>query len=111
MKTTIFALVVLSFLGASSAFGQSAPVLSGTAAPVMMTEHPLHASEHAMATESSLLSNSGYSYAQGEQPLAEFGGSLKQETPLGDIARAFRKGRTATTIATPAPKPAKVTEN
>lgn len=43
-----------------------------------------------MALESSLLGSSTYSYAQGEQPLWEFG-TLKQEVPLGDVARAYRK--------------------
>jgi hypothetical protein len=31
-----------------------------------------------------------YSYAQGEQPLWEFG-TDRHDTPLGDVARAFRK--------------------
>jgi len=44
-----------------------------------------------MAAENSLLGTSAYSYAQGEQPVVEFG-SPKQETPLGDVARAYRKG-------------------
>ena len=109
MKIIIFALVFLSVLCATTAFAQTAPVLSGVPAPLQMAEHPQHASEHPMAQESSLLSSSSYNYAQGEQPLADFGGRLKQETPLGDIARAFRKGRTTT--AAPAPKPAKRTED
>jgi hypothetical protein len=91
MKTTI---VALCFLCASAAFAQNAPVLPNTPQPLQMSDHPQHASEHAMAQESSLLSCSAYSYAQGERPLSEFGGNLKQETPLGDIARAFRKDRT-----------------
>jgi hypothetical protein len=35
---------------------------------------------------------SAYTYAQGERPLWEFGSSDKREIPLGDIARAYRKG-------------------
>jgi hypothetical protein len=98
MKTTLFA---LCFLCATAAFAQNAPVLPNTPQPIQMNEHPQHASEHAMARESSLLSTSAYSYAQGERPLSEFGGTLKQETPLGDIARAFRRDRTT---AAKAPK-------
>jgi len=92
MKTTIIA---LCFLCASAAFAQNAPVLPNTPQPLQMADHPQHASEHAMAQESSLLGCSAYSYAQGERPLSDFGGTLKQETPLGDIARAFRKDHTS----------------
>ena len=89
MKTTI---IVLCFLCATAAFAQSAPILSNTPSPVVMFEHPLRAAEHAMAQETSLLSSnlSPYSYATGEVPLAELG-SLPYETPLGDVARAYRK--------------------
>jgi hypothetical protein len=89
MKTTI---VVLCFLCATAAFAQSAPILSNTPAPVVMFEHPLRATEHPMAQETSLLSSglSPYTYATGEVPLAELG-SLPYETPLGDVARAYRK--------------------
>jgi hypothetical protein len=88
MKTTI---IVLCFLCATAAFAQNAPLLSGTAAPIQMMEHPSHASEHSMGQESSLLGTvSPYSFAKGEVPLAELG-SLPYETPLGDVARAYRK--------------------
>ena len=88
MKTTI---IVLCFLCATAAFAQNAPVLSGTAAPIQMAEHPWHASQHSMAPETSLLGTvSPYTYAKGEVPLSELG-SLPYETPLGDVARAYRK--------------------
>jgi hypothetical protein len=103
MKTTIFA---LCFLCATACFGQSASTTSSVPQPVQMADHPQHASQHALAQESSLLSTSSYTYAQGERPLWEFG-TPKQETPLGDIARANRKERAATTAA----KAAKVSEN
>ena len=90
MKTTIFAFCFLCFLGATAASGQSASVLSSYAQPVVLPEHPLHASEHAMGTETSLLGTSSYGYAKGEVPLAELG-TLPYETPLGDVARAYRK--------------------
>jgi hypothetical protein len=103
MKTTIF---VLCFLCASAAaFGQTAAVLSNTAQPVSMPDdRPLHASEHAMATESSLLSSGTISWAKGEVPLAELASPM-YHTPLGDIARAYRKEHEAM------PKAAKVMEN
>jgi hypothetical protein len=103
MKTT---LVVLCFLCATAAFAQTASVIPSTAQPMQMVDHTERASEHAMAPESSLLSVSSYTYARGEQPLSEFV-TFKQETPLGDIARAFRKEHAAATSA----KPAKVMEN
>jgi hypothetical protein len=88
MKTTI----VLCFLCATAAFAQSAPVLSNTSAPLVMSEHPQRAAEHPMAKETSLLSSiSPYTFAKGEVPLAELGSPLPYETPLGDVARAYRK--------------------
>lgn len=88
MKTAI---VVFCLLTATLAFGQvGQSAISATAQPVIMYEHPLHASQHALAEESNLLGTSAYSYAKGEQPLWEFGES-KYETPLGDVAREYRK--------------------
>jgi hypothetical protein len=95
MKTTIVALSFLCFLCATSAFGQTASVLSNNPQPMQMADHVQHASEHALAQESSLLSASTCTYAQGERPLSDFEQDLKPETPLGDIARAFRKERAA----------------
>lgn len=99
MKTTVAALCFLPLLCAPSAFAQNAPVLNGLPSPLQMADHTQHASEHAMGLESSLLGSSGYSYAQGEQPLTQFG-TLPQETPLGDIARAYRKEHATTAKAT-----------
>ncbi len=96
MKTMLCALCF--FCATAPAFSQSASVLSNTAQPIQIADHPQHASEHAMARESSLLSTSSYSYAQGEVPLAELG-SIQYETPLGDVARAFRKERAASTVS------------
>lgn len=101
MKITILAFCLLA---AASAFGQ-ANVLSNVPAPMVMNEHPEHASVHAMAQESSLLECSTYSYAKGEQPLWEFGSGSRYETPLGDVARAYRKGHVLDKKAT------KVSEN
>jgi hypothetical protein len=101
MKITIVALCLLC---ACTAFGQTAGILSNVAAPVVMADHPQHASEHAMGPESNLLGSSAYSFAQGEQPLWEFGSS-KYEVPLGDVARAYRKNHVLDKKAT------KVSEN
>ncbi|MGA7401018.1 MAG: hypothetical protein WCC99_02750 [Candidatus Sulfotelmatobacter sp.] len=90
MKTLIVAFCLLS---ATAAFGQIASVLSNNPQPTVVPDHPQHATEHAMATETSLFgTSSAYTYAQGERPVWEFGSSGKQEVPLGDIARAYRQG-------------------
>jgi len=90
MKTTLVALCFICFIGTISAHAQLAPVLQNNPAPVVITDHPQHASEHAMARETTLLSLTPYSYAQGEVPLVELG-SIPYQAPLGDIARAYRK--------------------
>jgi hypothetical protein len=92
MKTTIFVLCFLCATGA--AFGQTGSVLNNTAQPLQMPDHVQQATQHPMAQESSLLGASAYSYAQGEQPVVDFG-TLRRETPLGDIARAYRKEHSA----------------
>ena len=89
MKTTLFALCLLC---AASAFGQSAPILSNTPQPTIMADHPLRAVVHAMRDETSLVEGSMYGYEKGERPLWDFGPSDKKEIPLGDVARAYRKG-------------------
>ena len=91
MKITIFAVALLCLPCAANAFGQTAPVLSNNVAPMQMVDHPQHASVHALAEERAVIGGSTYTYAQGEQPLWEFGPAVKQEIPLGDIARAWRK--------------------
>ena len=102
MKITILA---LCFLCATAAFGQvGQSALSATSQPIVMPDHPQHASIHAMAEESSLLGSSVYSYAQGEQPLWQFG-SERHEVPLGDVARVYRQGHVLER------KAAKVSEN
>ncbi len=92
MKSIICTLCFLC--GTTAVFSQTASILSPVAQPLQMSDHPQHASQHSMAQESSLLSTSAYGYAQGEVPLAELG-TLPYETPLGDIARSFRKERAA----------------
>ncbi len=89
MKITIFALCFFCATAAFAQVGQSA--ISGTPQPIIMQDHPLHAEAHAMGNETTLLGDTTYSYAQGEQPLWEFGSDRRYEAPLGDIARAYRK--------------------
>ena len=90
MKTTIVTFA-LCCLCATAAFGQVGSALSNVSAPVSIPDHPQHASAHVMGEESNLLGSSAYSYGQGEQPLWEFE-TDRHDTPLGDVARAFRKG-------------------
>jgi hypothetical protein len=91
MKITIFALCCFCFC-ATASFGQvGLTALSNTPAPVVVPDHPQHAAHHAMGDQANLLGESDYSYAQGEQPLWEFGSDRRYEEPLGDIARAYRK--------------------
>jgi hypothetical protein len=94
MKITLFILFVFC---TAAAFGQTASSISSQAQPIQMADHIEHASPHAMATESPLVgggSSETYSYAQGERPLWEFG-PVSQPTPLGDVARAYRKEKLA----------------
>jgi hypothetical protein len=88
MKTT---LVVLFVFCAGAAFGQAGGSISSQAAPISIPDHPGHADIHDMAPEHSLVGGGTYTYAQGERPLWEFGSPLPVPTPLGDVARAFRK--------------------
>jgi hypothetical protein len=102
MKATIFALCFLCVTAA--AFGQNASVTMNSPQPISMPDdRPQHATEHAMAPESSLLSSGSISWAKGEIPLAELVSPM-YHTPLGDIARAYRKEHATL------PKAAKVVE-
>ena len=96
MKITLFVLFILcTCLCTSAAFGQvGVATLSNQPQVVQSPSHPLHAETHAMATESPLVGGGGYTYAQGERPLWEFG-PVSVPTPLGDIARAYRKEKQA----------------
>ncbi len=90
MKITIVTFA-LCCLFATAAFGQAGQLLSNVSSPVSIPDHPQHASAHALGEESNLLGSSAYSYGQGEQPLWEFG-TDRHDIPLGDVARAYRKG-------------------
>jgi hypothetical protein len=85
MKTLLGTLFLLC---GTSAFCQN--VISGEVYPLRFSEHPEHASQHALANESSLLESSSYSYYKGEVPLAELGSPIYY-VPLGDLARTAKK--------------------
>jgi hypothetical protein len=92
MKTIFVALFVIF---TTAAFGQTAPVLSNQVQRVVVPEHIEHASQHELSSEQSLVGGGGYTYAQGERPLWEFG-PISQPVPLGDIARAYRREKERT---------------
>jgi hypothetical protein len=85
-------IVVVGFciLCAGAAFAQTASALSNNPQPLVVTDHPQRAITHAMAQDDNLRGTSAYSVEHGEQPLWEFP-SDKHETPLGDVARAYRR--------------------
>lgn len=89
---TIF--VVLFILCAASAFGQMAGGISSQAQILEFPTHPEHAAPHPMAQESPIVGGAydTYTSAHGERPLWEFG-PVKEEPSLGDVARAYRKGK------------------
>ena len=94
MKITLFALFILC---TSAAFGQVASSVTSQAQPLQMAGNVQRAEQHDLAAERPLVGSTGatYTYAQGERPLWEFGPMAPPPTPLGDVARAFRKEKTA----------------
>ena len=87
---TMFCLFCVFF--ACAAFGQNvagASVLSNEPYRIMVPEHPEHASQKPMLAEQSLLQTSTFTAAHGERPLWEVA-PVKEEVPLGDVARAYR---------------------
>jgi hypothetical protein len=90
MKITLFTFIFCSALFTPAALGQVGAVLSSQPQVIASPSHPLHAEMHSLAAESPLVGGGTYTYAQGERPLWEFG-PVAEPTPLGDVARAFRK--------------------
>ena|ERR1700739_453188 len=88
MKNTLLVAMIV-FVG-SACFGQAASSISSQPQVIQMPSNPMHADQHAMATEHSLVGGGTYSYAQGERPLWEFG-PVSEPVPLGDVARSVRK--------------------
>ena len=92
MKNLLLAGMIV--FAASACFGQAAGAISSQPQPIQVPSHPMHAEQHSMAAEQSLVGGGTYAYAQGERPLWEFG-PVSQPVPLGDIARAVRKEKQA----------------
>jgi hypothetical protein len=88
MRTTLLVIVILA---GTTAFGQSAGVLSSVPQVISMPEHPMHADVTPMASEHFLVGGGTYTVAHGERPLWEFGPVSEPARPLGDVAREVRK--------------------
>src|SRR5215472_9313476 len=86
--------LVFLVLCAAAALAQNAPVLPNQVQMVQVPDHPQHAEQHAMACERPLVGAGPETYttAQGERPLWEFG-PVSEEPSLGEIARAYGKGK------------------
>ncbi len=71
-------------------------MISSQPVVIRIPDNPQHAERQSMATEKPLVGGGSdtYSYAQGERPLWEFG-PVSVPTPLGDVARAYRKEKQA----------------
>lgn len=87
-------IIRLAFLGLLLvllvSYGQCQSVAPATTNNVSIPDHPQHASATDLQTEQSLLTG-GQSSAHGERPLSDFPADVKRETPLGDVARAYRR--------------------
>jgi hypothetical protein len=96
MKTKILVFCFLfCVLFGTAAFAQVGSVLSGDIGPgISFTSHPSRAIQAPSTIEQNLLANSANMSGHGERPLWEFA-QPKQEVPLGDIAREYRKQRAA----------------
>jgi hypothetical protein len=90
MKITLF---LFCLFCATAAFGQA--VYGGSALnaePQMLNfpTHPARALQQPMGQQENILESSAIVSAHGERPLWEVA-PKKQEVPLGDVARMFRK--------------------
>jgi len=89
MKTTLF---VCCLLFATAAFGQAAytgGVLNSQPFVFESPSHPAHASYAPLATETSVVSGTGYAMGQGDRPAWDF--PQQPQVSLGDAARELRK--------------------
>lgn len=93
MKITILTLFIL--VAATAAFGQAGSSISSEAHMTIVPDHPQHADRHDLADEHALVGGGSVTYAHGERPLSELGSPSPTPTPLGDVARAFRKEKLA----------------
>jgi hypothetical protein len=90
MKTTLF---VFCLLLTTAAFGQysqgGGSAMSAQPFIFESPSHPAHASYTPLATETSVVSGTGYAVGQGDRPFWDF--PQKPEVSLGDQARELRK--------------------
>jgi|SRR5215469_15146942 len=91
MKITLLMLILFCAVGAFAQAG-----ISSQTVPLQFNDHPEHASVTPMATEHLIVGGApdNYTYAHGERPLWEFG-PVSEPIPLGDVARAYRREKTA----------------
>src|ERR1700730_12202312 len=98
METMKLTFVLLCLFCASAAFGQAVLAQPSYTQPLVMVDHPQHASQHELAQPQDLFERSGYTYATGELPLSDFVHPSEPE-PLDDIARAYRNLNDTVTTA------------
>jgi hypothetical protein len=87
----VLVLVILAILGAHAQAQVGGSSVQPAYGPTyQVADHPQHASQHDLRPEQSLLGGGGVTVAQGERPMSDFP-TYKRETPLGDVARAYRE--------------------
>lgn len=89
MKTTLFVFCLLLTTAAFAQTGYGGGVLSAQPYVFESPSHPAHAGFTPLATETSVVSGTGYAMGQGDRPFWDF--PQKTEVSLGDQARALRK--------------------
>jgi len=88
-EVIVFCLFFVLF-GAAFAHGQNIGSVNSQTIPVTVPDHPMHASQHNIAVEQSLLNTGGVTTVSGERKASDF--SVKsEEVSLGRVAREFRK--------------------
>jgi DNA-binding transcriptional MocR family regulator len=89
MKSTM--LLVFLLAASMAVFGQTvgANYISATPQPIAIPDHPQHADQGTLRSESNLRGSSSITIGQGERPLSDFP-SRRVEPSLGDVARAYR---------------------
>jgi hypothetical protein len=88
MKTLLCAVFLLC---TSAAFAQTVSgAISSQVTVFQMPSHPEHATYAPLGREQNLSEHCAYIYAKGERPLWEVA-PVKEEVPLGDIARALKE--------------------
>jgi hypothetical protein len=90
MKSSVF-LFLMCIFGSVTASAQTATgfLLNAEPQPLVMPEHPQHASQIGLAQEQDLRERSAITYAKGERPLWELM-PLPPFVPIADAARILR---------------------